>query len=126
VRQLVAAVRAAIGEQLPIMLRFPNGSSRITRQRSPAVPMSSTAPSAISAAGVDIFDASTRRFHEPEFAGSSLNLAGWTQRITEADNDRGSIGLNKDPTRDSKKGMSASWISAGDRPVQPSEFSLWA
>src|SRR5690606_4765179 len=34
------------------------------------------------AAGVDIFDCSTRRFWEPAFADSDLNLAGWTRRIT--------------------------------------------
>ena len=35
-------------------------------------------------AGVDIFHASTRRFLLPEFAGSDLNLAGWTRKITGA------------------------------------------
>jgi 2,4-dienoyl-CoA reductase-like NADH-dependent reductase (Old Yellow Enzyme family) len=33
-------------------------------------------------AGVDIFHCSTRRYHEPEFEGSNLNLAGWTKRLT--------------------------------------------
>ncbi len=33
-------------------------------------------------AGVDIFDCSTRRFWEPEFEGSRLNLAGWTRKLT--------------------------------------------
>jgi 2,4-dienoyl-CoA reductase-like NADH-dependent reductase (Old Yellow Enzyme family) len=36
----------------------------------------------LAAAGVDIFDASTRRFWLPEFAGSALNLAGWTKKLT--------------------------------------------
>jgi len=36
----------------------------------------------IAAAGVDIFHCSTRRFWEPEFEGSTLNLAGWTRRLT--------------------------------------------
>ena len=36
----------------------------------------------MTAAGVDIFHASTRRFWEPEFPGSDLNLAGWTKKIT--------------------------------------------
>lgn len=31
---------------------------------------------------MDIFHCSTRRFWEPEFAGSELNLAGWTKKIT--------------------------------------------
>ena len=33
-------------------------------------------------AGVDIFHCSTRRFWEPEFEGSNLNLAGWTKTLT--------------------------------------------
>lgn len=33
-------------------------------------------------AGVDIFDASTRRFWLPEFEGSTMNLAGWAKHLT--------------------------------------------
>ena len=33
-------------------------------------------------AGVDVFHCSTRRFWEPEFEGSNLNLAGWTKKLT--------------------------------------------
>ena len=33
-------------------------------------------------AGVDMFDCSLRRFWEPEFEGSDLNLAGWTKKVT--------------------------------------------
>jgi hypothetical protein len=36
----------------------------------------------LSTAGVDIFHCSQRRFWEPEFEGSDLNLAGWTKRLT--------------------------------------------
>ena len=31
---------------------------------------------------MDIFHCSTRRFWEPEFEGSNLNLAGWTKKLT--------------------------------------------
>ena len=31
---------------------------------------------------MDIIHCSTRRFFEPEFPGSNLNLAGWTRKIT--------------------------------------------
>ncbi len=48
-------------------------------------------------AGVDIFHASTRRFWEPEFEGSNLNLAGWTQKITgKPTMSVGSVGLTED------------------------------
>lgn len=33
-------------------------------------------------AGVDMIDCSLRRFWEPEFEGSDLNLAGWTKKVT--------------------------------------------
>jgi 2,4-dienoyl-CoA reductase-like NADH-dependent reductase (Old Yellow Enzyme family) len=33
-------------------------------------------------AGVDLFHCSQRRFWEPEFEGSDLNLAGWTKRLS--------------------------------------------
>ena len=33
-------------------------------------------------AGVNMFDCSLRRFWEPEFEGSDLNLAGWTKKVT--------------------------------------------
>jgi len=46
-------------------------SGRITRFLGPLVD-----------AGVDVFHCSTRRFWEPEFAGSDLNLAGWTKKLT--------------------------------------------
>jgi 2,4-dienoyl-CoA reductase-like NADH-dependent reductase (Old Yellow Enzyme family) len=98
VRQLVAAIRAAIGEELPVMLRFSQWKQQDYKAKiadTPGELEKLLLP--ISAAGVDIFDASTRRFFEAEFAGSSLNLAGWTQRITgKPTMTVGSIGLNKD------------------------------
>src|SRR3546814_3725407 len=33
-------------------------------------------------AGVDVMDASIRRFWQPAFEGSPLNLAGWAKRLT--------------------------------------------
>lgn len=51
----------------------------------------------LSEAGVDIFHASQRRFWEPEFEGSDLNLAGWTKEITGKPSiSVGSVGLNVD------------------------------
>ncbi|MEC0180809.1 NADH:flavin oxidoreductase [Paenibacillus peoriae] len=48
-------------------------------------------------AGVDIFHCSTRRFWEPEFEGSDLNLAGWVKQITGKPTITvGSIGLDGD------------------------------
>ena len=48
---------------------------------------------------VDIFHCSQRRFWEPEFEGSELNLAGWTQQITgKPAITVGSVGLDADFT----------------------------
>lgn len=48
-------------------------------------------------AGVDLFDCSQRRFWEPTFEGSDLNLAGWTKKVTGVPTlTVGSIGLDAD------------------------------
>jgi len=49
----------------------------------------------LSDAGVDIFHCSTRRFWEPGFEGSSLNLGGWTKKLSGKPTITvGSIGLH--------------------------------
>jgi 2,4-dienoyl-CoA reductase-like NADH-dependent reductase (Old Yellow Enzyme family) len=48
-------------------------------------------------AGLDGFHCSTRRYWEPEFEGSDLNLAGWTKKITgKTAITVGSVGLSED------------------------------
>lgn len=48
-------------------------------------------------AGVDIFDCSQRRFWEPEFEGSQLNLAGWVKKLSGRPTMTvGSVGLSTD------------------------------
>lgn len=48
-------------------------------------------------AGVDLFDCSQRRFWEPVFEGSDLNLAGWVRKVTGKPTITvGSIGLDCD------------------------------
>lgn len=48
-------------------------------------------------AGVDLFDCSQRRFWEPTFEGSDLNLAGWTKKLTGVPTITiGSVGLDAD------------------------------
>jgi 2,4-dienoyl-CoA reductase-like NADH-dependent reductase (Old Yellow Enzyme family) len=81
--EVVREIRRRVGPDFPIMFRFsqwagwdyaaklapdPKGLERLL------LPLVD--------AGVDIFDASTRRFWLPEFDGSDLNLAGWAHRIT--------------------------------------------
>ena len=48
-------------------------------------------------AGVDIFDASTRRYDMPAFGGSELTLAGWTKKVTSLPCMAvGGVGLDRD------------------------------
>lgn len=59
-------------------------------------------------AGADIFHCSTRRFWEPEFQGSDLNLAGWTKNLTGKPTITvGSVGLKGGDFIQSYKGESA-------------------
>ena len=81
--ELIQAVRAAVGEGFPIIFRFSQWkqqdySARLV-QTSEAL---GEFLKPLSDAGVDIFHCSTRRFWEPEFEGSDLNLAGWTRVLT--------------------------------------------
>ena len=47
-------------------------------------------------AGVDVLDASIRRFDAPAFEGSELTLAGWAKKLTGAVSMAvGSVGLDK-------------------------------
>ena len=51
----------------------------------------------IAQAGVDLFDCSQRRFWEPTFAGSDLNLADWAKKLTGKPTlTVGSVGLDRD------------------------------
>jgi 2,4-dienoyl-CoA reductase-like NADH-dependent reductase (Old Yellow Enzyme family) len=48
-------------------------------------------------AGVELFDCSQRRFWEPTFEGSDLNLAGWVKKVTGVPTMTvGSVGLDRD------------------------------
>lgn len=96
--EIIQAVRAAVGEDFAIVFRF----STWKQQDYGAELVSGPAEleqllKLLSDAGVDVFHASTRRFWEPQFAGSPLNLAGWTQKLTGKPTiSVGSVGLTED------------------------------
>jgi len=93
--ELIRAMRARIGPRMPIMLRWsqwkgPDYEAKLVEN--PADLARFLEP--LVDAGVDMFDCSTRRFWLPEFQGSSLNLAGWTKKITgKVTMTVGSVGL---------------------------------
>mgnify|MGYP003635623752 FL=1 len=95
--EIVVAIRAAVGPDFPIIFRFSQWklldyTAKIAQ--SPEDLSKILLP--LSEAGVDVFHASTRRFWEPAFEGSDLNLAGWAKKITGKPSiSVGSVGLNK-------------------------------
>lgn len=81
--ELIQAVRAAVGPDFPIILRYSQWKQQDYTARLVQTPEQLEAfLKPLSEAGVDIFHCSTRRFWEPEFEGSDLNLAGWTRKLT--------------------------------------------
>jgi 2,4-dienoyl-CoA reductase-like NADH-dependent reductase (Old Yellow Enzyme family) len=98
--EIITAVRAAVGSEFPIILRWSQWKQQDYTARLAITPEElARFLMPLSDAGVDIFDCSQRRFWEAEFEGSDLNLAGWTQRITGKPSITvGSVGLDADFT----------------------------
>lgn len=81
--ELVAAVRTAVGPDYPIFFRFSQWKSYDYGARIAATPDElAQYLQPLADAGVDVFDASTRRFWLPAFDGSDLNLAAWARKLT--------------------------------------------
>jgi 2,4-dienoyl-CoA reductase-like NADH-dependent reductase (Old Yellow Enzyme family) len=98
VREIIEACRAAVGPDFMISLRWSQWKQQDYDARlvhSPEELERFLLP--LSEAGVDVFHCSQRRFWEPEFEGSDLNLAGWTRKITGKPTITvGSVGLDAD------------------------------
>ena len=96
--EIVKAVRAAVGEDFAIVFRFSQWKQQAYEAKLAETPEQlKQLLDLLVAAGVDVFHASTRRFWEPEFEGSDLNLAGWTQKLTGKPTiSVGSVGLTED------------------------------
>ncbi len=96
--EVVKAVRAAIGPDLPVILRFSQWKLQDYDARNAQTPEELAALLVpLAEAGVDLFDASTRKFATPAFAGSDMGLAGWAKKLTGKPTMAvGGIGLDKD------------------------------
>lgn len=96
--EIIQAIRAAVGPDFPIILRWSQWKQQDYTARLVETPEALEAfLKPLSEAGVDIFHCSTRRFWEPEFEGSDLNLAGWTRKLTGKPCIAvGSVGLNNE------------------------------
>ncbi len=81
--EVVRACRARVSPGFPIILRLSQWKLQNYAAKLAVTPQeleSMLLP--IAEAGVSIFHGSQRRFWEPEFEGSPLNLAGWMKKIT--------------------------------------------
>jgi 2,4-dienoyl-CoA reductase-like NADH-dependent reductase (Old Yellow Enzyme family) len=98
--EVVAAVRAAVGPDFPLILRVSQWKQQDYAARlatTPATLADWLQP--LVDAGVDILHCSQRRFWEPEFpevdGNAGLNLAGWARKLTGAATiSVGSVGLS--------------------------------
>ncbi|WAP50946.1 12-oxophytodienoate reductase [Arthrobacter sp. ATA002] len=82
---VVRAIREEIGADLPIFFRFSQHKQQDFGARLADTPEELGALlRPLVAAGVDVLDASARRFQAPAFEGSDLSLAGWAKKLTGA------------------------------------------
>lgn len=97
-RELISAVRQAVGPDFAISLRVSQWKLQDYTARLATTPQAMEQwLMPLAQAGVDIFHCSQRRFWEPEFAGSDLNFAGWAKKLTgKTSITVGSIGLSGD------------------------------
>ncbi|MBF0191045.1 MAG: NADH:flavin oxidoreductase [Magnetococcales bacterium] len=108
--EVVRAVKSAVGSDFPVVLRFSQWKPQDYAARLAETPEAlADLLLPLKEAGVDWFHASNRRYHEPEFPGSGLNLAGWTKLITHCPTITvGSVGLDD-----------VSWVGANATGVDP-------
>lgn len=82
-KEIIVAVRAAVGPDYPIALRFSQWKQQDYHAKIAETPAQlATLLGIFVDAGVDLFHCSQRRFYEAEFVDSPLNLAGWTKKLT--------------------------------------------
>lgn len=96
--EVVAAIRAAVGPDFPISFRFSQWKEiDFTAKVVEGPEELEVLVGTLRDAGVDLFHASARRLHVPEWEGSDLGLAGWTKSLTDAPVIAvGSVGLSAD------------------------------
>lgn len=80
---VIKAVRAEMPDDMPLFFRFSQHKSSNYDARTTSTPHELEAMlGPLVDAGVDVLDASIRRFWLPAYEGSTLNLAGWAKKLT--------------------------------------------
>jgi len=81
--EIIQECRRRVGPDFPMQIRFSQWKGQEYTARLVTTPEElARFLEPLVAAGIDAFHCSQRRFWEPEFEGSDLNLAGWTKKIT--------------------------------------------
>ena len=81
--EIIQECRRRVGPNFPLQIRFSQWKGQDYTAHLVSTPQElERFLGPLAAAGVDGFHCSTRRFWEPEFEGSDMNLAGWTKKIT--------------------------------------------
>ncbi|MFI2710722.1 12-oxophytodienoate reductase [Micromonospora sp. NPDC018662] len=121
---VVRAVRAHLPADRPVIVRFSQFKERAYAARIADTPAElAEVLDAFADAGAGALHASQRRFWEPAFAGSALNLAGWAKRLTGLPAITvGSVGL----TRDFLRPGGPETVSGLTRRLTDGEFDLVA
>lgn len=103
--EVIEACRRAVGSDFPIIMRLSQWKMNDFTAKiaeSPELLEKLLAP--LAEAGVDLFHLSTRRFWEPEFKDSKMNLAGWVKKLTGKPTITvGSVGLGDFPNLSERK-----------------------
>jgi 2,4-dienoyl-CoA reductase-like NADH-dependent reductase (Old Yellow Enzyme family) len=99
--EVIREIRSRVRPEFPVCLRFSQWKSQdyaAKLAQTPAELERFLEP--LTAAGIDLFHCSQRRFWDPEFDGSQLNLAGWTKKLSGKPTITvGSITLDQEFTR---------------------------
>ena len=95
---IIRECRKAVGEDMPIILRFSQWKQQDYAARLADTPQKlENFLKVFVDAGVDVLHCSQRRFWEAEFEDSQLNLAGWAKKLTGLPTITvGSVGLDGD------------------------------
>lgn len=117
--EVIRAIRRQVGAGVPILFRLSQHKSQDYAARIACNPDELGAVlGPLADAGVDIFDASARRFWEPAFEGSPLNLAAWAKRLTgKRAMMIGSVGIATD--------LEANWRDGSDMAENVRDAAKW-
>ena len=98
--EVIEEIRRNVSADFPVCLRFSQWKLHDYEAKLARTPQElQRFLEPLVAAGVDMFHCSQRRFWEAEFAGSDLNLAGWTKKLTGKPSIAvGSVTLNQEFT----------------------------